>query len=228
MKKLNVVIALMLVTAIVSAQDEAPSNLRVGLYANAGTSSLVQGMGMNMNMYGNGYGNVSGSNMPMYGYGASVGGGVSLGFPLNNQWSINGNIGYMNRGVQYGITSNYSANNSRYRLSYIDTWLLGQYSTLPKGTTKFTASIGLTQSTLISAKDETSTNTVNMMDNMNRVDIGMVLGPGMEFGMKEKGAIQIKLLYNYGFMNAFRGMYYDSGMHANNAMFLLQMGYIFN
>ena len=228
MKKINVVIALMLVTAIAAAQDRAPANLRVGLYTNAGTSSLVQGMGMNMNMYGNGYGNMSGSNMPMYGYGASVGGGVSLGFPLNNQWSINGNLGYMNRGVQYGITSNYSTNSSRYRLSYIDTWLLGQYSTLPKGAMKFTASIGLTQSTLISAKDETSTNTVDMMDNMNRVDIGMVLGPGMEFSMKKKGAIQIKLLYNYGFMNAFRGMYYDSGMHANNAAFLLQVGYLFN
>ena len=66
-----------------------------------------------------------------------------------------------------------------------------------------------------------------MMDNMNRIDIGMVLGPGMEFSMKKRGAIQTKLLYNYGFMNVFRGMYYDSGMHSNNAMFLLQVGYIF-
>ncbi len=228
MKKIKGIIVLMLITSLVMAQNKVSRKLRVGVYANGGTSSLVQGMGMNMNMYGNGYGNVSGSNMPMYGYGASVGGGVSLGFLLNNQWSINGNLGYMNRGVQYGITSNFSANSSRYRLSYIDTWLLGQYSTLPKGAMKFTASIGLTQSTLVSAKDETSTNTVNMMDNMNRVDIGMVLGPGMEFSMKERGAIQIKLLYNYGFMNAFRGMYYDSGMHANNAMFLLQIAYIFN
>jgi hypothetical protein len=134
----------------------------------------------------------------------------------------------MNRGAQYGLTSNYTTNNSRYRLSYIDTWLFGQYNSLPKGSVKFTASFGLTQSILISAKDETSTSAVNMMDNMNRVDIGMVLGPGLEFAMKKKGSIQVKLLYNYGFINVFSGMYYDSGMQSNNAMFLLQAGYIFN
>ena len=66
------------------------------------------------------------------------------------------------------------------------------------------------------------------MDNVNRVDIGMVLGPGLEFGLKKKGAIQTRLLYTFGFMNVFRGMYYDSGMHANNAAFLLQVGYLFN
>jgi hypothetical protein len=55
----------------------------------------------------------------------------------------------------------------------------------------------------------------------------MVLGPGLEFGLK-KGAIQTRLLYTYGFMNVFSGMYYDSGMQSNNAAFLLQVGYIFN
>jgi hypothetical protein len=227
MKKIVLTFTILLSAALLAAQDKTPTKLRIGLYVNAGTSSLVQGMGMNMNMYGNGYGNMNGTNM-LYNYSPALGGGVSLGFPLSDRWSINGNFGYMNRGAQYGLTSNYTTNNSRYRLSYIDTWLFGQYNSLPKGSIKFTASLGLTQSIMISAKDETSASTVNMMDNMNRVDIGMVLGPGMEFAMKKKGAIQAKLLYNYGFMNVFSGTYYDSGMQSNNAMFLLQVGYIFN
>ena len=227
MKKVLVVTILFLTTILLAAQDKTPARLKVGLYANAGTSSLVQGMGMNMNMYGSGYGGVYGSNMTMYNYSGSVGGGVSLTVPLHQRWSFVGNVGYMNRGANYG-DMNSSSFNSRYRLSYIDIWALGQYNNLPKGTVKFTASFGLTESTLISARDETSLSNGSMMDNVNRVDIGMVLGPGLEFGLKKKGAIQTRLLYTFGFMNVFRGMYYDSGMHANNAAFLLQVGYLFN
>ena len=226
MKKLNVVIALMLVTAIVSAQDGAPSNLRVGLYANAGTSSLVQGMGMNMNMFNSGYGSMHGSNTSMYNFTSSVGGGVSLTVPLHSHWSFVGNLGYMNRGANYtGINS---SENSRYRFSYVDFWALAQYNNIPKGPVKFIASLGVTESTLLSARNETSVSNQEMMGNMNAVDIGMVLGPGMEFNMKKKGAIQIKLLYNYGFMNVFRGSYYENGMRSNNALLSLHVGYIFN
>jgi hypothetical protein len=207
------------------AQDKVPNKLRVGLYANAGTSSLVQGMGMNMNMYGSGY--TYGNNMTMYNYTGSFGGGVSLTVPLHQRWSFVGNLGYMNRGANYG-DMNSSSYDSRYRLSYLDVWALGQYNNLPKGPVKFIAVLGLTESTLLSAKDETSTTNANMMDNMNRVDIGMILGPGLEFGLKKKGAIQTRLLYTYGFMNVFSGMYYDSGMQSNNASFLLQVGYLFN
>lgn len=35
------------------------------------------------------------------------------------------------------------------------------------------------------------------------------------------GAIQTRLLYTYGFRAAFMGMYYENGMHSNNAAFLL-------
>ncbi len=227
MKKIKGVIILMLITSIVIAQDNVPAKLRVGIYANAGTSSLVQGMGMNMNMYGSGYGGMYGSNSTMYNYTGSVGGGVSLTVPLHERWSFVGNLGYMNRGANYD-EMNSSSYNSRYRLSYIDVWAMGQYNNVPKGPVKFTTSFGLTQSTLVSARVETSTVTTNMMGNMNRVDIGMVLGPGLEFAMKKKGAIQTRLLYTYGFRTAFTGMYYDSGMRSNNAAFLLQVGYLFN
>ncbi len=37
-----------------------------------------------------------------------------------------------------------------------------------------------------------------------------------------------RLLYAYGFMNVFRGMYYDSGMQSNNVAFLLQVDYLFS
>ena len=226
MKKIKGIIVLMLLTSLVMAQDKVSRKLRVGVYANGGTSSLVQGMGMNMNMYGSGYG-MYGSNMTMYNYTGSVGGGVSLTVPLHPHWSFVGNMGYMNRGANYG-KMNSSSYNSRYRFSYIDVWALGQYNNLPKGPVKFTASFGFTESTLISARNETSLSNGSMMDNVNRVDIGMVLGPGLEFGLKKKGAIQTRLLYTYGFMNVFRGMYYDSGMQSNNAAFLLQLGYLFN
>ena len=216
MKKIKGVIVLMLITSIVTAQDETPAKLRVGLYANAGTSSLVQGMGMNMNMYGN--------NRTMYNYAGSWGGGVSLSVPLHQRWSFVGNIGYMNRGANYDEMN--SSYDSRYRFSYLDVWAMGQYNNLPKGPVKFTV-LGLTESTLLSAKDERSGTNGEMMDNVNRVDIGMVIGPGLEFGLKKKGAIQTRLLYTYGFMNVFRGVYYDSGMHSNNAAFLLQVGYLF-
>lgn len=210
MKKIKGVIVLMLITSIVTAQDETPAKLRVGLYANAGTSSLVQGMGMNMNMYGN--------NRTMYNYAGSWGGGVSLSVPLHQRWSFVGNIGYMNRGANYDEMN--SSYDSRYRFSYLDVWAMGQYNNLPKGPVKFTV-LGLTESTLLSAKDERSGTNGEMMDNVNRVDIGMVIGPGLEFGLKKKGAIQTRLLYTYGFMNVFRGVYYDSGMHSNNAAILL-------
>ena len=226
MKKLKGIIVLMLITSLVMAQDTVSKKLRVGIYANGGTSSLVQGMGMNMNMYSSGY-SMYGSNMTMYNYTGSVGGGVSLTVPLHPHWSFVGNMGYMNRGANYG-KMNSSSYNSRYRFSYIDVWALGQYNNLPKGPVKFTASFGFTESTLISARNETSLSNGSMMDNVNRVDIGMVLGPGLEFGLKKKGAIQTRLLYTYGFMNVFRGMYYDSGMQSNNAAFLLQLGYLFN
>ena len=224
MKKLKGIIVLMLITSLVMAQDTVSKKLRVGIYANGGTSSLVQGMGMNM--YSSGY-SMYGSNMTMYNYTGSVGGGVSLTVPLHPHWSFVGNMGYMNRGANYG-KMNSSSYNSRYRFSYIDVWALGQYNNLPKGPVKFTASFGFTESTLISARNETSLSNGSMMDNVNRVDIGMVLGPGLEFGLKKKGAIQTRLLYTYGFMNVFRGMYYDSGMQSNNAAFLLQLGYLFN
>ncbi len=227
MKKVLVVTILLLTTILLAAQDKTPARLKVGLYANAGTSSLVQGMGMNMNIYGSGYGRTYGNDMAMYNYSGSVGGGVSLTVPLHQRWSFVGNVGYMNRGANYG-DMNSSSFNSRYRFSYIDIWALGQYNNLPKGPVKFTASLGLTESTLISARKETNLSNENMMDNMNRVDIGMVLGPGLEFGLKKKGAIQTRLLYTFGFMNVFRGMYYDSGMQSNNAAFLLQVGYLFN
>ncbi len=207
----------------VMAQDNSPAKLRWGLYANGGTSSLVQGMGMNMNMYNSGYSGMN-SNMTMYDYAASWGGGMSLTVPLHQRWSFVGNIGYMNRGANYGeMNSSYS---DSYNLSYLDLWAMGQYNSLPKGPVKFTAVLGLTESTLLSANDEPSGTTQQMMDNVNRVDIGMVLGPGLEFDLK-KGAIQTRLLYTYGFMNVFSGMYYDSGMQSNNAAFLLQVGYIF-
>lgn len=132
----------------------------------------------------------------------------------------------MNRGANYNAIN--SSDNSRYRFSYIDFWALAQYNNIPKGPVRFIASLGLTESTLLSARNETSVSSQNMMANMNAVDIGMVLGPGMEFRMKKKGAIQIKLLYNYGFMNVFRGAYYENGMRSNNAMLSLYVGYIFN
>jgi Outer membrane protein beta-barrel domain len=215
-----------LATTLAAAQDYTPAKLRVGLYVNAGTSSLVQGMGMDMNMYRSGYGGMYGNNMTMYNYTGSFGGGVSLTVPLHPRWSFVGNVGYMNRGANYG-TMNSSTYNSRYRLSYIDVWALGQYNNIPKGPVKFTASWGLTESTLISANDETPTGYTGMMSNVNRIDIGMVLGPGLEFGLKKKGAIQAKLLYTFGFMNVFQGMYYDNGMRSNNAGFLLQVGHFF-
>lgn len=219
------VIAFTLAATLLAAQDTTHSKLRVGLYANAGTSSLVQGMGMNMNMYGSGYGGIYGNDMTMYGYSGSVGGGINFTVPLHQRWSFVGNLGYMNRGASYGEM--YSSFDSRYRFSYLDIWAMGQYNNIPKGAVKFTAVLGLTESTLLSAKDEPSGTYQDMMNNVNRVDIGMVLGPGLEFGLK-KGAIQTRLLYTYGFMNVFRGMYYDSGMHSNNAAFLLQAGYLFN
>lgn len=209
-----------------SAQDISANKIRVGLYANGGTSSLVQGMGMDMNMYGSGYGGTYGGNMSMYNYTGSVGGGVSLTVPFHQRWSFVGNIGYMNRGANYG-EMNSSTYNSRYRFSYLDVWAMGQYNSLQKGPVRFTAVLGLTESTLLSAKDEPSGSTQEMMDNVNRVDIGMVVGPGLEFGLK-KGAIQTRLLYTYGFMNVFSGMYYDSGMDSNNAAFFFQVGYLFN
>lgn len=216
-----------LATTLAAAQDYTPGKLRVGLYANAGTSSLVQGMGMDMNMYRSGYGGMYGSNMPMYNYAGSFGGGVSFTVPLHPRWSFVGNVGYMNRGANYG-NMNSSTYNSSYRFSYLDVWAMGQYNNLPKGPVKFTAVLGLTESTLLSATDKASGTNQDMMDNVNRVDLGMVLGPGLEFGLKKKGAIQARLLYTFGFMNVFRGMYYDSGMHSNNAAFLLQVGYLFN
>lgn len=222
MKKIKEVLVLMLITSIVVAQDKVPAKLRVGVYANGGTSSLVQGMGMDMNMYRSGYGGMYGSNMTMYNYTGSLGGGVSLTVPLHPRWSFVGNVGYMNRGANYGTMN--SSYDSRYRLSYLDVWALGQYNNVPKGSVKFTASLGLTESTLLSATNEANQ---NMMDNVNRVDIGMVLGPGLEFGLKKKGAIQARLLYTFGFMNVFRGMYYDNGMQSHNAGFLLQVGYLF-
>lgn len=213
-----------LISTCLWAQDNANTKIRIGVYANAGTSSLVQGMGMNMNMYGSGYNGMNG-NMTMYNYAASWGGGMSLTLPLHQRWSFVGNLGYMSRGANYGdMNSTYS---DQYRLSYLDLWAMGQYNNLSKGPVRFTAVLGLTESTLLSAKDEPSGTTQEMMDNVNRVDIGMVVGPGLEFGLK-KGAIQTRLLYTYGFMNVFRGMYYDSGMQSNNAAFLLQVGYIFS
>lgn len=227
MKKINGVVVLMLITSMVVAQNSVPAKLKIGIYANAGTSSLVQGMGMNMNMYGSGYRNMYGNNTNMYTYTGSYGGGVSLTVPLHQRWSFVGNLGYMNRGARYGDMYS-SAYSSQYRLSYLDIWALGQYNNVPKGPVKFTASFGLTESTLLSAKDETTTGNANMMNNVNRIDIGMVLGPGLEFALKNRGAIQTRLLYTYGFRSAFTGMYYDSGMHSNNAAFLLQVGYLFN
>lgn len=221
------IMILCLVTTYLGAQDNTNSKIRFGVYANGGTSSLVQGMGMDMNMYRSGYGGMYGSNMPMYNYTGSVGGGVSLTVPLHQRWSFVGNVGYMNRGANYG-TMNSSTYNSSYRFSYLDVWVMGQYNNLPKGPVKFTAVLGLIESTLLSATDKGSGTNQDMMDNVNRVDLGMVLGPGLEFGLKKKGAIQARLLYTFGFMNVFRGMYYDSGMHSNNAAFLLQVGYIFN
>ena len=218
------VIILFLVTTYVGAQDNPTSKIRIGMYANAGTSSLVQGMGMNMNMYGSGYSGMN-SNMTMYNYATSWGGGVSLTVPLHQRWSFVGNLGYMNRRANYGEMN--SSYNDSYNPSYLDLWAMGQYNSLPKGPVRFTAVLGLTESTLLSAKDEPSGTTQEMMDNVNRVDIGMVMGPGLEFGLK-KGAIQTRLLYTYGVMNVFSGMYYDSGMQSNNAAFLLQVGYIFN
>ena len=226
MKTITGILMLLFLATVLAAQDQAPKNkLRVGVYANAGASSLVQGMGMSMNMYNYGYSNANGNNM-MYGYASAFGGGISLGFPLADRWSINGNVGYMSRGAKYGDT--YSTYNSTYRISYIDAWVFGQYNSLPSGTVKFTGTFGLTESTLISANSETTSGNSDMMNNMNRVDIGMVLGPGMEFKLNGKGAIQTKLLYNYGFINVFQGSYYDNGMHSNNAAFLLQVGYLFN
>ena len=179
---------------------------------------------MNMNMYNNSY---YGNNNTMYRYIGSFGGGVSLTVPLHQRWSFVGNLGYMNRGANYG-DMNSSSYSSSYRFSYIDVWAMGQYNNVPKGPVKFTASFGLTESTLVSARDETPMGSASMMDNVNRVDIGMVLGPGLEIAFKKKGAIQTRLLYTYGFMNAFTGMYYQNGMHSNNAAFLLQVGYLFN
>lgn len=225
MKSIIAIFLLSLTAIHLTAQDTGNSKLRIGAYLNGGTSSLVQGMGMNMNMYSNNYGGMNSNNMTMYNYAGSWGGGVSLTMPLHQRWSLVGNVGYMNRGANYGEMN--SSYDSRYRFSYLDVWAMGQYNNLPKGPVKFTAVLGLTESTLLSAQDEQMGSSGSyMMDNVNRIDVGMVLGPGLEFGLK-KGAIQTRLLYTFGFMNVFRGMYYDSGMQSNNAAFLLQVGYIF-
>lgn len=225
MKKVSLVFLLLLSALLLAAQNKELSKLKVGLFANAGISSLVQDMGMNMNMYSNSY---YGSNTTMYRYTGSFGGGVSLTVPLHQRWAFVGNLGYMNRGADYmDMDLNSSTYDSRYRFSYIDIWAMGQYNNTPKGPVKFTASFGLTESTLVSARNETPMGSTSMMDNVNRVDIGMVLGPGLEFALKKKGAIQTRLLYTYGFRNAFTGMYYQNGMHSNNAALILQVGYLF-
>lgn len=226
MNQITLTCSLCFITTMLIAQEpQSPGKARFGLFVNGGTSSMVQGMGMNTNMYGSNYGGTNGSNM-MYSYAGSWGGGVSLTVPLHPRWSFVGNVGYMNRGANYGEM--YSSYDSRYRLSYIDIWALAQYNNVPKGRVKFIAVAGLTESTLLSARAETQMGNYDMMDNMNRVDIGMVLGPGLEFALKKKGAIQTRLLYTYGFMDAFSGMYYQSGMHSNNSAFLLQVGFLFN
>lgn len=218
-------IAIAFIAISVIAQDTSRVKIRVGLYANAGTSSLVQGMGMNMNMYSGGAGGYNSSNMTMYNYVGSWGGGVNLILPLHQRWSLVGNVGYMNRGANY--SESYSSNEFGYRFSYLDVAVMGQYNSLPKGAVKFTAVLGLTESTLLAANAHSSGTNQNMMDNVNRADVGMVLGPGLEVGLKEKAALQVRLLYTYGFMNVFRGMYSTNGMDSNNAAFLLQIGYLF-
>ena len=84
MKTIIAIFSLSLVATLLAAQDVMPSKLKIGLYANGGISSLVQGMGMNMNMYG--YGGMYGSNITMYNYISSVGGGVSLTVPFHQRW----------------------------------------------------------------------------------------------------------------------------------------------
>lgn len=145
MKSTLVIITLALTAISLVGQDRTDSKLRVGLFANAGTSSLVQGMGMNMNMYRN----VNSSSNTMYNYAGSWGGGISLTIPLQKRWSFVGNIGYMNSGANYGQM--YTAYDSRYRFSSLDVWAMGQYNSQPKGQVKFTAVLGLTESTLLSA-----------------------------------------------------------------------------
>lgn len=114
MKTIVTIFLLSLVVMKMSAQDAASSRLRIGAYLNGGTSSLVQGMGMNMNMYN--YGSMN-SNSMMYNYAGSWGGGVSFTVPLHQRWSFVGNLGYMNRGANYGEMN--SSYNSQYRLSYL-------------------------------------------------------------------------------------------------------------
>lgn len=222
MKTLIAICFLSTMASSLSAQDEASSKLRVGAYLNGGISSFVQGMGMNMSMYS--YPGVN-SNTMMYNYAGSWGGGLSFLVPLNQRWSFVGNVGYANRGANYGTMN--SSYNAQYRLSYMDVWVMGQYNNIPKrGPVKFLAVLGLTQSTLLTAQDNSAGSTTDMMGAMNRIDVGLVLGPGLEFGL-QKGAVQLRLLYTYGFIDIFNGMYYASGMHTNNAAFQLQVGYIF-
>lgn len=95
MKKLERIIALIFF-AVVSIQVNAQSKFRIGLYATGGTSSLVQGMDMNMHMYNSGFGSTYGNNKTMYNYTGSVGGGVNFTVPIDQRWSFVGNLGYLN------------------------------------------------------------------------------------------------------------------------------------
>ncbi len=224
MKTVVGVIVICLLTGQLHAQDTTRPKLKLGVLANGGASSLVQGMGMNMNMYSNGY-YPNGSNMPMYSFTMSWGGGVSLTLPVHQRWSVVSNITYMSRGANY--SEMYTSNSAKYRFGYLDIWIMGQYNNVPRNQIKFIGSFGLTESTLLSSYSESSTGNQGMMSNMNPVDVGMVLGPGLEVGLKNGGAIQAKLLYTRGFTNIFNGIYYQSGMHSSNAAILLQVGYVF-
>ncbi|MBY0436119.1 MAG: PorT family protein [Cyclobacteriaceae bacterium] len=158
-----------------------------------------------------------------YHYTPTVGFAGDLGYTLTSKLSAHASLGYLQRGAEFDSAGLFDR--SRYRLSYIDLWGYLEYASGSQ--VKFTFLAGLSQSTLIAARLNSSAGNINAMNDFNKIDVGFVAGPGVLLPAN-KNKIRLRFIFSYGFRDAFAEGHFTEDVKAHNHAYLAQVGYIFN
>jgi hypothetical protein len=193
-----------------SYPEERKTEFSIDIFS--GATSIVTGLSLSNN------------GIYQYHYTPTFGFAGDLGYPLTSELSLHASLGYLQRGAEFDSVG--FADQSRYRLSYIDLWEYLEYASGSQS--KFTFLVGMSQSTLVAASLSSSDKKNNAMDDFKKFDVGLVAGPGILLPTTQDNKIRLRFIFSYGFRDAFAEGHFNDDIKAHNHAILIQLGYVFN
>lgn len=167
----------------------------------------------------------NGTNLSMkYSLKSSIGTGIKVERLISKKIFIVGGISYVQRGARFDVAN--GGYSPRYKFDYVDI-NLGLKSYLSnKETIKPFIGLSICESTMLAANRIDTYSGTNLINNVQAIDYGFNLSPGLDFKTKRDDYIQLNLFYSVGFNQVFKGMINNNGISGKNMLFGIQLGYL--